>query len=250
MWKRVNIDKTEISPMDYSFEESGTKANSTVVTQWGSDLLQNGKVPLGLPEIDEKINGVDEGSVIALVTDPCGPGEMLALHTASCAPTTYITTARPESAIEKSFEDFGGTKGLPEYTRIKSTKKDSQDPVNQTTQLIHRNDNKKNYIVDTVNSLTDNVAKFVSQIKDATQENDGVIVLIFAQDPNSEFDQKTRKSMYLCDGIVEIYTQERESDSLQHRLRIPRMRGSRVLPDESLRLDISDSCSLDSRNFG
>lgn len=239
-----------MTPENYDFDEGGTTADQNV-TQWDSDRLEHGKRPIGIPDLDDELGGVPPGSVVGLVMEPRGVGDMIAYHVASTAPTSYITTTRRETVIKREFERFGPTDGVPPYTKIKSTRRGNDKSKDQIQSILRRQDGVKNYVIDTINGASkDNMEEIMSQISVNMQEKDGIALVIFVQDPNEKMSKEIKNSLYFCDVVMSNYHEiETTNDSISHILEITRLRGNRnKVPENTYQLEVSDCCALDGQS--
>lgn len=236
---------------EYNFEEEGTLA-SRAVTDWDESSLNGENVPLGIIEIDQKLGGIKPGSVVAVIADPRGVGELFGYHLASVAPSHYITTVRPKPAIEESFEDFRPTDGIPPYVEIQDTRRAETGPQQAVQNIFRRRDDKKNYIIDTFSALAgqQNFTQTIRQIYNSASEKEGITMLLFTADDDERFDSDAMTAIHLCDAVFTVQYKQVGNTRLQHYLEITKLRGTRQLPEEVLTLEVGNALSLDKTQTG
>lgn len=235
---------------EYDFEENGTIAGQNV-TQWDSERIKHGKRPIGVPELDGQLGGVPPGSVVGLVMEPKSAGDIIAYHLASTAPSAYITTLRRENIIEREFDRFGPTDGVPPYTDIISTRRGNDKAKDKIQSVLRRADGTKNYVIDAINgaSSSGEISSIMSQVSINMEEKDGVALVIFLQDPNGSMDEEMKQALYHCDIVMNNYHERAANDSISHILEVSRFRGSNTrIPENTYRLEIDNCCSLDGQN--
>lgn len=235
-------------PNDYNFEEKGTQADKGV-TDWNSTKVDDDKIPFGITRLDELTGGIKPGSIIALISDPGGVGELFGYHFASVAPSYYITTVRPPHAIKDSFQEFKPTNGVPPYVDIINQHK--KEKSSKLQNLFRKENDKKNYVIDTLSAFAgkNNYAATIHNIYNSAKEKDGATLLIF-NSTGDDLTEDEKEALHMCDSVITIKNRTIAGERIEHFLEMTKLRGNRNLPQKIHPLKIEPHLVISKQKTG
>lgn len=231
---------------NYNFEEKGSAYDSTKLTEWDSEDIDDDRIPLGIPEIDQRLNGIPSDSIIAVVTDPRGIGDLFAYHLASVSPTEYVTTVKSKDDIQTGFKRFGPTQEVPPYVRIHET-----TDTNSIQNALRKEDRKtQNTVIDTFNPLlkAGKRKNLLSEISVSTKNGEGITLVILTVG-DRDLTKGEEEILYMCDTVFNV-EYEKHGENIDHYLTISRIRGVKDTPEDRLKLDVEDYISVDRTQTG
>lgn len=210
-------------------------------------------LPMGIQPIDEKLEGIEKGSVVGIIGDPKSPAPLFLYHLATTGPTKYITTSTPTSIIEKRISDIAGDRERDDDVDMSNVEfTDLQEDQNSHNSRIREKLNEaveegtQNIVIDTftdVSNVDHNYRKLIQKLHKTAEETDGIIYIYFARPDVDALEAEKQEVLHACDSIFHLKTEIRGGENIYHNLIVTKF-GSKALPKSTIRLDYTDEVTL------
>lgn len=219
------------------------------------------KLSTGIRALDRRLDGgLDAGDVLSVVAPPATQSQTLLYQLMNERPTLYVTSMRPESAVERDIQKRDGVAypyqvvsvgsnvsmdgellreltGSRTYTGNTALK---DDPLDELYDLIEAVDRPSNVIVDPTNPFErgdsrDAYNEVLSKLCVKMQELDGLGVL---HNPTTDTVPPFRDmTLTVVDVVWQLNVVSTSKDNIEYKLRVPKNRGGEVIT-EDLSLDL------------
>ena len=217
-----------------------------------SDGMQT--LSTGLENLDHAIEnqGIRAGSIVAVVSDPNAPGDIVTANMVANRPAYYYTLGRSEEHVRKNIKDVQNVS--LETTHISSV--DSANPVQTLRGVLENTEFPRaaTVIIDPVNVLEEmafeEFKQLVRELQSKVNEKDGVGILygVKAQtDPSNRW-----FTMSACDTVLQVQHEQR-GESVDEYLTVQKLSsGQELVNNDTRKFQLARSLDIDittSRNI-
>lgn len=223
----------------------------------------DGALSTGIVALDRRLDGgLYPGDIVAMVAPPAAQSQTLLYQLMNQRPTLYVSTLRPEGAVQRDFDKRGGIDasyqiestgnkltmegkliheltGSRTYTGNSAVK---EDPLDDLYDLFETISGSINVIVDPMNPLErgDSRAAYnetLSFLSAKLAETDSLgVLLCYTSDSTPSFRDLT---LIVADVVWELDVVSVSKNDVEYQLRVPKNRGGTVVT-EDLSLDIQN----------
>lgn len=208
---------------------------------------------MGIKPIDEKLEGIEKGSVAGIIGDPKSPAPLFLYHLATTGPTKYITTSTPTQIIENRIKNIAGNRETDDDVDMSQVEfTDLQEDQHSHNARLREKlneaveDGTQNIVIDTFSDISNvdhNYRKLIQKLHKTAEKIEGVIYLYFARPDVDALQSEKQEVLHACDSIFHLKTEIRGGENIYHNLIVTKF-GSKPLPKSTIRLDYTDKVTL------
>lgn len=195
----------------------------------------------GIGPLDRRLGGgVPAGSVVALTAPPTSQSELLLYQLAAQQRTLYLSARRTAPAIRDAIE-----RSVPQYAQIHVHAVDRDAPVDDITDLVGQFDASSVVVIDPMDvieaSEPDRLREFCCTLRERLVEADSIAVLHCLSGRDVPDGRDVTANM--ADVVFQLET-ERDGDSVENTLAVPKFRGGPAL-GKALELELTEDVVVD-----
>jgi KaiC/GvpD/RAD55 family RecA-like ATPase len=210
--------------------------------------LQDNCISTGINVLDtENLQGIPEGSTVAILGDPLGMAELLLDHLVHTdRQTHYVSTVRPAESIRENLEKMGDVDD--DALNIEDIYSSSKGGTSIMKKHAARVAPGHNFIVNSFTNAYDRddpeqLIQTLRNIYQYVNNNDALAYIYYANTNIDHLSRAERESLTMCDAVFRVAT-DRDGDNIDTKLEVLRMRG-RDFPDEEISLNVGRKITVD-----
>ena len=209
--------------------------------------IREGKLSMGVSQIDSRLEGLPEGSVIAILGDTT-PASLLNLHLVlTLRNTHYITTTRRESVIREQIHTLAERRNIPKQKvddNLKIEEEYGETSGDSITEKISLSSGRlkehENLVIDSFSILNTLEAseyhRLLRDIKRKTHKNNGIAYL-YMPISHDDLTRKELEGLHMVDGILVVEEEKNNQGDVQFFAKFLKLRNNgENMPDSAYEL--------------
>jgi len=219
--------------------------------------IRDGKLSTGVPQIDSRLEGLPEGSVIAILGNTT-LASLLNLHLVlTLRNTHYITTTRRKSVIKDQLHTLADTKDVPQQKVDENLKIEEEygdtsgENITETISLsAGRLRENENLVIDSfsiLNTIEDSeYYRVLRDIKRKTHENNGLAYL-YMPISHEDLTRTELEGLHIADGVLVVEEETGNQGDVQFFAKFTKLRDNgENMPDSAYELVFGHGVGIES----